>query len=620
MAPTDSEDDTSLGRQLGLLLPDELAPPSERTGPLRAMTRPFTTRKMLPVRYAIKEDDDGRYLTCHEAPNIAVRVERGLSVNPSAARKYPKHTIFLDGAAQGEPFLDTQRSIINLDHHEGCVRAFTLSTCEQAMVLILKGLDLATEAWNVYANEPDLDTVLAVWLLLNHRRVDGEEGRALRDRMMPIVRLQGVIDAHGLELKELSALPPGLERDTLATINDLRHDELDAKRAGTWGEMDLLEFTLASLQKVDDLVYSPDDFHGLKDVDELARIPIASDRVAILCRSDVGIYELEEHLRGIHGDRLGLILLEKEPRIYTLRQVDPFLSTTLDTLYQRLNFLDPAATKDNRWGGSSDIGGSPRAGGTGLDARSIANIVRWVYRPPSIVRRAGALAGAAGICAAVLLTVAMVAAPLNTDPIASERATVIPGRLGLAASLLALFGALLTGLGERRFPGHFGLHRPRSARWLGLLPLTILTALAGGAWLFPSLGGVSPPSAALWASTAVVIVAAAGAELLFRGVAFGVLATSYPVFARRAGRWFSVPNLVTALLFTAASIALFSPLPWSMSIGGPAAGIALWVAACLILGLTCGVAREHSGSVVAPAVLHAASAATAWWVLSLVGG
>jgi hypothetical protein len=70
MAPKEPEDDTSIGRQLGLLLSDDGSPPTERTGALRAVTRPFTTRKMLPVRYAVKEDDDGRYLTCVATPNV----------------------------------------------------------------------------------------------------------------------------------------------------------------------------------------------------------------------------------------------------------------------------------------------------------------------------------------------------------------------------------------------------------------------------------------------------------------------------------------------------------------------------------------------------------------------
>jgi hypothetical protein len=90
---------------------------------------------MLPVRYQVKEDDDGRYLTCIEASNISVRIDRSLSVSASSARKYPKGTIFLDGAAKGEPFIDSSRGVYNLDHHEGCVRSFTLSTCEQGRTI-----------------------------------------------------------------------------------------------------------------------------------------------------------------------------------------------------------------------------------------------------------------------------------------------------------------------------------------------------------------------------------------------------------------------------------------------------------------------------------------------------
>jgi hypothetical protein len=178
------------------------------TGRHEAVTEPLPERTpaphFLPVRYQVKEDESGRYLTCVEASNIFVRIDKTLSVSASAARKYPKGTIFLDGAAKGEPFMDSSRGVYNLDHHEGCVRSFTLSTCEQAMIVIRRGLDLDGERWTVWANDPDLDTVLAIWLLLNHRRIN-EEGSSARKKIMPIVRLQGVIDAHGFELKELTA-------------------------------------------------------------------------------------------------------------------------------------------------------------------------------------------------------------------------------------------------------------------------------------------------------------------------------------------------------------------------------------------------------------------------------
>ena len=69
--------------------------------------------------------------------------------------------------------MDHERQVYNFDHHEGCVRAFTLASCEQTLVMYMKGLDLQGREWNIFANEPDLDTILAIWILLNHSRIGG---------------------------------------------------------------------------------------------------------------------------------------------------------------------------------------------------------------------------------------------------------------------------------------------------------------------------------------------------------------------------------------------------------------------------------------------------------------
>ena len=126
---------------------------------------------VLPQRYAVKDIRGKKVLNCLEAPNLTVVIQRGLTVSAATARKSPPGTIFLDGVAQSEPFMDHEKKIYNLDHHEGCVRAFTFSSCEQVLVMILKGLDLRDREWFIYANEPDLDTILAIWLLLNHQRI-----------------------------------------------------------------------------------------------------------------------------------------------------------------------------------------------------------------------------------------------------------------------------------------------------------------------------------------------------------------------------------------------------------------------------------------------------------------
>ena len=40
-------------------------------------------------------------------------------------------------------YLDNSSKLYNLDHHEGCERAFTLATCEQALLMVYSGVELS---------------------------------------------------------------------------------------------------------------------------------------------------------------------------------------------------------------------------------------------------------------------------------------------------------------------------------------------------------------------------------------------------------------------------------------------------------------------------------------------
>ena len=184
------------------------------------LDRPAASVSRLPDRYKARPERRGSILTCTEAPTIRVHLERGFTVTAAEARSYPQGSIFLDGAAQGEPFLSPERAVYNLDHHEGCVRAFTLATCEQAMVLIRKRVDLRKREWTIYANDADLDTVLAIWVLLNHLRLV-HQNPELCAEILPLLRLEGTIDALGVELQDLCGLPPDLMRITRARMDQL---------------------------------------------------------------------------------------------------------------------------------------------------------------------------------------------------------------------------------------------------------------------------------------------------------------------------------------------------------------------------------------------------------------
>ncbi len=117
--------------------------------PVRGLLAPRPESPDLPDRYRVREEAGRALPVCLDAPEIRVVVSRSSSAAAGAARKAPEGTIFLDGAAQSEPFIDTQRRVMNLDHHQGCVRPFTLATCEQALALVLRGLDLREKPWTI---------------------------------------------------------------------------------------------------------------------------------------------------------------------------------------------------------------------------------------------------------------------------------------------------------------------------------------------------------------------------------------------------------------------------------------------------------------------------------------
>ncbi len=90
-------------------------------------------------------------------------------------------SIYLDGAYRS-PMIDMDRKIVSFDHHEGCIRAFTLATCQQ----VRNNLELGFphHLFNrVVINDIDADTVLSCWLLSNPDRCNEPKVVDLVDRI-----------------------------------------------------------------------------------------------------------------------------------------------------------------------------------------------------------------------------------------------------------------------------------------------------------------------------------------------------------------------------------------------------------------------------------------------------
>jgi hypothetical protein len=568
------------------------------------------TGDLLPDRYIIKSNGDERVLICLESPNLNIHMEKGLSVSGSMARKSPGGTIFLDGAAQCEPFMDHERQVYNLDHHEGCVRPFTLATCEQTLVMYMKGLDLQGREWNVYANEPDLDTLLAVWILLNHARI-GNQDATQRRILFALVRYEGVIDALGLELKELSALPPELVRKLQRVIDHLRSDELVLKKEGRWGHVDLLAYSASILQKIDQIFYKPSDFADFKGIEELARVELNDQRIATVVEADMGIYEIEPHLNKLYGNRLGVVFLKKGTESYTVRQMDLFMPITLADVYERLNFMDPAVkcrTQSNKWGGAADIGGSPRETGTRLSPSEIAQCCRDAAKRMGFGQQLHRFGTTAAMVALLVLTAYAVRLYWNPaqwlsgsqlNPLWSLPYT------GFALSLLVVTGSALIIISYCR-PWQFGWIRPVGSQWWLILPLALLSGLAGGIWA-PRMAIAEQGwlyALLLWGAGIPL-----AAELLFRSLAHGLLSQGARI-QRNDSRWFlSWPLLGSSLLYTG-FILILTLATGKMPMQQSYWRLAQLLFSATMFGISAGMVRERSQSLFPAILFHIVTAVT----------
>jgi hypothetical protein len=554
---------------------------------------------LIPERYRIRESEEGRFLVCEEAPRVRVSVDASHSFSEAEARLLGKRVILLDGAGSFPPLLDNKSKVYNLDHHEGCERTFTLATCEQALLVVHSGLPLAEGDWTIYANEPDLDTVLAVWCLLNYERLPGLSDRA-RDILIPMIRLEGAIDANGTELARLCGLPARALAEAQQRLDRLIAREREIKGRGLWFATDLLQFTREALAAIDHLVYRGDDFTEYSQVDEVyGHVEIGKRRVALACRDAAGIYDVERNLKTRWGDQLAVVALEKEPRHYTLRRTEALSDLDLRDAYAVLNLVDPAV--DGRppgkaWGGSDHIGGSPRPTGSALAPGDLLKLLRLAYRKSSAWARLGRVGLAFGIGLG-LVAIAAPIAWLGTLPLRAQPAALVEAaRLsGFAAVASAATWFLSRRLSERR-PWVFGRRRPAWGRWLWLAPLPVVLAVPCRAWVPQNLAVEPVPLAALAGS---LVLTAFAVEYLFRGLVHGTLIFDAPVQAP-GGAW----RLSRAAVVSAAAYALATAAATLPSIlRSPAPGIepvqevGIVAAAALAAGLVLAAIRERSLSI-----------------------
>lgn len=507
----------------------------------------------VPGRYTIREIEDGRFIRCVESPTIRIFLNQSFAFSEQDARKLGECVILLDGAGQFSPLMDEEKQFYNLDHHQGCLRAFTLATCEQALIMVLKGLELDKGDWKVYANEPDLDTLFALWVLLNFKRLRHMTIEA-RDQIAPLIRLEGAIDANGFEIAEFCGLPQEFLEKTREKLNNLHQKELEIKRSGQWSTIDLSEYTIYMLGQIDKLIYKWTDFLDFENVEEeYSHVEIGKQRVAVICSDSTGIYDIERRLKKLWGDRLGIIVLEKGRGHYTIRRTASLAGIDLNKAYNKLNLIDPnvdGRPPEKKWGGSDDIGGSPRPQGSGLCLNGIGKVLQLAYKPQTFFTR----------LKQIVLTILSVLGLFLMANIGLWLWSYVPSLpykaygfdlpLMLFASILLIGSTVIALIYNRKWPWLFGWRRPVGRDWLLLAPSVLISAVIGGTWL-PQHNGFD----SITATIAAIVFLSLALEMTYRGIAYGMLIIDYKV-QQVNGPWFVSPlAFITAILYALSTFA-----------------------------------------------------------------
>lgn len=275
-----------------------------------------------------------------------VRIDKGATIAFSAL---PDRHVALDGYVQG-PAIDAARRRFSFDHHAGCVRHATLSTCEMVHDAISVGLDPSD--LTICVNDLDSDTVLATWLLLR------PQATATR-RVAAAVRSAGRRDALGPAVGE--GLCPAL-RWALAPMR-LRAADLRLLDAAAW-----FEILAACLERLDAwcAAGAPRSHPEMRP----AREPRRPTRLI----HDGGTWQLVRGSGVADFDRLyaaglraGVVArpLANGTWEYTVGKASEFVQDfdvveILAALARAERRSNPAQADDRTWGGGSTIGGSPR--------------------------------------------------------------------------------------------------------------------------------------------------------------------------------------------------------------------------------------------------------------------
>lgn len=288
---------------------------------------------------------------------------------PEFIANTPARSIALDGMVKDPPAFDPKTLHFNFDHHHGVVRDATMSTAMQVEMAIKTGL-METLSVNgepqgqIYINDTDEDTALAVWLLLNHKLFEGTRTVPPISRLL---NLSGKWDITG------GSYPIALDADVAKQCFWVFEPYTNLRKSGELdkaGAQALYGNLLAVMSRITDLMMGQ---AGQIEPDLRHEILHSSPNYKIV--REIGGTSARKYLFG-QGMNAFIGIVSEQPdgrKVVTIGRRSQYIPFPVEELYAVYNLAE-GLTTGSRWSGSSLIGGSPRLIGTRLTWQQLRDL------------------------------------------------------------------------------------------------------------------------------------------------------------------------------------------------------------------------------------------------------
>ena len=284
----------------------------------------------------------------------------------------PPRSIALDGYVCDATKFDPKKTIQNFNHHEKVDRLSTRSTCAQILNAIRLHLfdqfrnENGEIELNIFVNDCDEDVCLSVYLLQHGFMAE----HVVNPNLNRLVNMEDALDTTS------GAYPFPKDMPILQEMAWVFEPYRMARKHGL-------------LHHNDEKIYR----QVIEDVGQRIRQYITGNGKKISLDTkyevlDTGkgwsmVNEIGDYARtGMFADGISAFVSVKERGDgryhYILGKHSPYVTFDIEKMYKRLN--EAENLKEDAWGGSDIIGGSPRVGGSSLTPEQVKEIIEDVVK------------------------------------------------------------------------------------------------------------------------------------------------------------------------------------------------------------------------------------------------